>query len=140
MNLVIQICLNLQQVFQQRNSNLFSSVQLKWLNYLLLLSKSGFLQLYIYVFKQHLFMYSRMQGYMHQCTIPANDLNEIIFELGKNIFNIFLKVINITVPCPRFDSDLLKKNLMNYICFGLESTGLLMMNQDFRINAINFNF
>ncbi len=26
---------------------------------------------------------SRAQGYMHQCTIPANAMNLVIFDLGK---------------------------------------------------------
>ncbi|XP_023323261.1 uncharacterized protein LOC111697470 [Eurytemora carolleeae] len=33
---------------------------------------------------------SRMQGYMHQCTIPANDLNEIIFELVNGLMMLIL--------------------------------------------------
>ena len=31
-----------------------------------------------------------MQGYMHQCSIPTNALNEKIFMLGKSIFNFFI--------------------------------------------------
>ena len=26
---------------------------------------------------------SRAQGYMHQCTIPANGMNLVIFDLGR---------------------------------------------------------